>query len=89
MLVGKGRIGLDRDPFEWLQTLIALGVADVVDPRPEAMLAAGLLPSRGFHGDPADAVIYSTARELGAVLVTKDQRMRTFARESRELKTIW
>lgn len=31
-----------------------------------------------FHGDPADQILVATARERGATLVTRDQRIRTY-----------
>lgn len=38
---------------------------------------------------PADAIIYATARQHAAPLVTKDKRIRAFARATRDVKTVW
>lgn len=89
MLLSKGRIELDRDPYDWLRDLQAAEQVVLAAPSPEASMQAGLLPSRGFRGDPADAILYCQAREHGWTLISKDSRIRDFARETREVKTLW
>jgi len=77
MLVQKGRIGLDRPPAEWIRAALSRpGLAAIpVDP-PIAVAAAGL--GEDAPADPADRMIYATARSLGAVLITKDRALREF-----------
>ena len=48
-----------------------------------ARLAVGL--PEPYHSDPADRMIIATARYLGAVLVTKDRRIR----EYEHVSTVW
>ncbi|MFY8131251.1 MAG: PIN domain-containing protein, partial [Burkholderiaceae bacterium] len=38
-----------------------------------------------FHKDPADRMIVATARKLAAALVTKDEKIRSYA----HVKTVW
>jgi PIN domain nuclease of toxin-antitoxin system len=89
LLVEKGRIRLDRDPFVWSQDLLAQDRIDVAPLTPVAALSAGRLTASGFQGDPADALIYATAQDLGVPLVSKDERIRTYAAEHRDFRAIW
>jgi PIN domain nuclease of toxin-antitoxin system len=77
MLCRHGRIELDRPIAAWLiQALGPSGIADV--PLTAAVaLAAAMLPET-FPRDPADRLIYATARAHGAPLVTKDAALREF-----------
>ncbi len=54
-----------------------------------AAVAAARLRDQGFPGDPADRLLYATARERGVPLVTKDERLRRHAREQRDLRVVW
>ena len=78
MLVQRGRISLDRDVATWVRQ--ALGVEPVVKLplTAEIAVAAGLLDAQDFPGDPADRIIYATAKAAGASLVTRDQALRRF-----------
>lgn len=89
MLVAKRRIALDRDPFVWLRDLAETDGVEIASPAPDTLLFAGLLPLSGFEGDPMDAIIYATARQHGTHLITKDKRIRAFARATRDVTTIW
>lgn len=88
-LVVKGRIALDRDVHVWVRDLFATEHIRPAALTPEVATAAGLLGRRGFHADPADRIIYATATHLGAAVVTKDQRIRTFARDHHDVAVIW
>ena len=89
LLVEKGRIRLDRDPFVWVQDFLATDRVEVTALTATAALAAAQLPALGFDGDLADAMLYATARERDVPLVTKDARIRTFASARRDLRAIW
>jgi PIN domain nuclease of toxin-antitoxin system len=89
LLQQKGRIRLDRDVFDWARQVVTLDRLGLADLTPSAALLAALLPARGFQGDPADAFIYATAHQTDAILVTKDRRLRTFASEHRDVRTVW
>lgn len=45
---------------------------------PRIAVDAALLDARAFPADPADRMIYATARSIGATLITKDRRLRAF-----------
>lgn len=72
MLCAKGRLTIAR-PLrlwrgEWLhQGLIELPLSGTI-----GIEAAGLV---GFHPDPADRWLVATAREVGATLLTADERI--------------
>lgn len=84
-LVRLGRLSLDRDTWAWVShALRADPSVQVVGLGPEIAVAAGELGEL-FPGDPADRIIYATARALGCRLVTKDRRIRQFA----PADTIW
>jgi PIN domain nuclease of toxin-antitoxin system len=78
MLVRVGRIALDRDPRAWVRQALATEGVVVADVHPAAATAAGLLPDE-FPGDPMDRILYATAVELDAPLVTKDRRLHAAA----------
>jgi PIN domain nuclease of toxin-antitoxin system len=56
-------------------TIHGLGVWELTRP---VVLHSCSLP-QPFHGDPADQILVATARHHGAVLLTKDQRIRRYA----------
>lgn len=71
MLVSKGRLALDRDVGEWIQTGLALPGIRLEPLSPEIAVASTRLPGE-IHGDPADRIIAATARHLAVTLVTDD-----------------
>lgn len=85
MLTLRDRIALDRELERWVREALAQPGVRAVAVSPRIALAAALLDREGFGPDPADRLIYATARDLGAPLVTRDSRMREFDRRG----TIW
>lgn len=75
--VAKGRISLDRAPLDWLEQALALPHVELVALTPRIAVAASQL-GRDFPGDPADRVIAATAQLEGAILLTKDRRIRSY-----------
>lgn len=78
MLVEAGRVALDRAIETWIEQALA-------DPRTLSLpltsavaVRAALLGRERFAGDPADRIIYATARDAGATLVTRDRALRAF-----------
>ena len=62
-------------------------IADRMEPlalTAEVAVMAGSLGD-GFHGDPADRIVYATARSSESSVVTRDAQMRAFDRQ----RTIW
>lgn len=78
MLERKGRIALDRSPAEWVRQALSQPGVVAVPLDPPIAVAAGALDGEGVPTDPADRMIYATARSLGATLVTKDRALREF-----------
>lgn len=78
MLVRRGRITLDRDVSTWVRQAFAPARVTALPPTAEIAVAAGLLDADRFPGDPADRMIYATARASRARLVTRDEKIRGF-----------
>lgn len=89
MLLAKGRIALDRDIHSWVGDLFRGEQIRPAELSPQAAVAAGLLASARFPGDPADRFLYATARDLLVALVTKDTGLREYARTAGDVRTIW
>jgi PIN domain nuclease of toxin-antitoxin system len=77
MIVRRGRISLDRDVGRWVRHALADPRLAVIAPDAAVALDAALLDD-SFPGDPADRLIYATARNAGARLVTRDDRIARF-----------
>ncbi len=73
-LATHARILLTIPVSTWLQRLAAQVRTLVITP---AVAAAAVSLPASFPGDPADRLIYATAVEQGAQLVTKDRRLRS------------
>ena len=87
-LLRLGRIELDRDLFAWVQDLLH----DDIDLAPLSAPAAAEAGSWGateFPGDPADRLIYATAKDLHVPLITKDEQLRSFAQASGAVSVVW
>lgn len=78
MLERKGRIAIDRRPAEWVRQALSQPGVTAVPVDPPIAVAAAALDGDGAPADPADRMIYATARELGATLITKDRVLREF-----------
>ena len=78
MLVARGRISLDRDVDAWVRQALAQPRVEALAPSAEIAVAAGLLDSREFPGDPIDRLIYATARAANGTLITRDEAIRAF-----------
>lgn len=79
MLVAKGRLILDRDVMDWLQSALTLPGIRLAPVEPAVAVASTRLPGE-LHGDPADRLIVATARQLGATLVTADAGLLAYGR---------
>lgn len=88
ILARKRRVQLDRNLFEWIDDALAHDQVALAAVTPSAAAAAGML-GESFRGDFADRFIYATARELAVPLVTRDGGIRSFARSSGDVRTIW
>jgi PIN domain nuclease of toxin-antitoxin system len=81
----RGRISLDRDVRLWARQALARPRVVALPPSTDIAIAAALLNGDAFPGDPIDRMIYATARDAGAVLVTRDRALRAFDAQN----TVW
>ncbi len=88
MLLRLGRIRLDRDLLDWVTDLFSEGIA-LAELTPRAAVNAGSWSPDEFPGDPADRLIYATARELRAPLISKDEGMHSIAADRGDVRVIW
>ena len=78
MLASRKRIALDRDVDVWVSQALAEPRVEPLLPSAAIAVAAGLLNAQTFPGDPADRLIYATARANRAQLVTRDAAIQAF-----------
>ena len=72
MLIEKGRLEFNIELDIWRQDLLQNGLQEIPLTGTAAIRAGQL---QGFHGDPADRMIVSTAMENSAVLATADKKI--------------
>lgn len=85
MLAEAGRIELDRSTGAWIEQALADVRTQSLPLTSTVAVQAALLGREGFVGDPADRIVYATARNAGARLVTRDRSLRKFDPRA----TIW
>lgn len=74
-LASRDRITLHAPVREWIRNALA---EERVEALPITSAVATDAAQLHFAADPADRIIYATARSAGALLVTKDERLRQF-----------
>ena len=84
-LVVRGRLAMDRPVDVWIGDALNVHEVRALSPTVSDSLRAGSLDPGEFHGDPVDRLIYATAVEHDARLVTADRRLRAFDPE----RTVW
>ena len=84
MLVQRERLFLSMDVGSWLAMAMQIEAVRFFPVDIEIAMKSVDLPGE-FHKDPADRMIVATARKLAAPLVTKDEKMHSYA----HVKTIW
>jgi PIN domain nuclease of toxin-antitoxin system len=83
MLAARGRIDLDRDAVTWMDEALRGHRVELLPLTPALAVASAQLGT--FHVDPADRLIVATALTHGAVLVTRDEKIRNAG----IVKTVW
>lgn len=74
-LAARGRVELDAPVRRWVARALSREGAMTLP------LTAGIAMDAGqlrFVADPADRLIYATARAAGAYLITRDEKIRRF-----------
>jgi len=84
LLVEHGRLRLALDVRDWICRCEALPFLTFV-PLDNAIAVESVRLPDFPHADPADRIIAATALSLGAVLVTKDDKLQNYP----HVKTIW
>lgn len=80
MLVSKDRLKTLVPPDRWFdQFLKSSGVRLAAMP-PRLLIASNFLPGKPPN-DPADRIIAATARDLGAILITRDRLLLEYGRQ--------
>lgn len=82
--VEKGHLVLDRPVDDWLDLATAMPGLHMAELTRGILVESCRLPPP-FPGDPADQMIVATARYHGAVLITKDDRIREYS----HVRSIW
>jgi PIN domain nuclease of toxin-antitoxin system len=83
LLVQRGRLVLRLPVREWVarsESLSGLNVLPV-----DAAIGLHAVELTGLHADPADRMIVASAELLGAVLCTRDERLRDYG----GIPTVW
>lgn len=78
MLEAKGRLRFDVPCEEWVERAFGVPGLSLMPLTPTICVRSCRLPQE-FPGDPADRLIVSTAREIGAILMTRDEAMLRYA----------
>lgn len=73
----RGRLELDRPVGAWVGDALSAHGVRALPLTVAIALRAGSL-ERAFPGDPADRIIYATARERGVRLVSRDTKIAGF-----------
>jgi len=84
MLVTKERLMLTMDVESWLEKVENLPGIQFV-PVDTAIARKSVMLPDTLHSDPADRIIIATSRQLGATLITSDQKIRSY----KHVKTLW
>lgn len=75
-LAARGRLEMDRHVGTWISNALSVHEARALAPTVSTALRAGSLDPVEFHGDPFDRLIYATAVEHDAKLISADERLR-------------
>ena len=78
MLAAKGRLHLGGTVDAWVAVSRRPPGVTIVELTPEIAIESTRLQG-DIHGDPADRMLIATARTMGAVLVTCDERILGYA----------
>jgi PIN domain nuclease of toxin-antitoxin system len=84
LLVERGRLQLSLDVRDWLHRCESLPFVRFV-PVDNAIAVESVRLPNFSQSDPANRIIVATALSLGAILVTKDEKLRSYS----YLRTVW
>jgi PIN domain nuclease of toxin-antitoxin system len=87
MLQSKGRVQLNKPIVTWMHDVLRLPRVETAELKSSIAIEGGQLTD--FHGDPADRLIYATAAAERRTLVTKDDKITTYAATHLGVVTAW
>ena len=79
MLEAKGRVRFTIPCERWVEKAFGLPGLSLFPLTPAICIRSTRLPG-DFHGDPADRLLVATAREIGALMLTRDERILEYGR---------
>jgi PIN domain nuclease of toxin-antitoxin system len=79
-LVARGRLSLQMMPQRWFQRVLEQPSVRLAEMSPDLLIASSFLPGKPPR-DPADRIIAATARDLGAMLITRDRALLAYGGE--------
>jgi PIN domain nuclease of toxin-antitoxin system len=79
-LVARGRLSLQMMPQRWFQRILEQPGVRLADMSPDLLIASSFLPGKPPR-DPADRILAATARDIGAMLITRDRALLGYGAE--------
>ena len=73
-LVSRQRLRILVTPERWFARFFDAPNVRLADMKPDLLIASSFLPGKSPR-DPADRILAATARDLGAVLMTRDRAL--------------
>jgi PIN domain nuclease of toxin-antitoxin system len=83
-LLEKGRLVVSCDPEQWIRDALRMPRLRLVPLSPALAYRSTVLPAP-FHDDPADQIVVATARETGATVLTRDDRILAYP----HVRSLW
>lgn len=77
-LVSVGRLALSIPPLEWVEAALRYPGVRLLELTPSIVVDSTQLPGT-FHRDPADRLLVATARAFASPLLTRDERILSYA----------
>ena len=72
LLVSRGRLQISMSPQNWFERASTAPGVRLAQMQPDLLIGSSFLPGKPPR-DPADRIIVTTARDLGATLITRDR----------------
>jgi PIN domain nuclease of toxin-antitoxin system len=80
MLTSRGRLQLLIRPERWFANLFDVPGVEIAEMSPDLLIASSYLPGKPPK-DPIDRIIAATARDLGAMLMTRDRLLLDYGKQ--------
>jgi PIN domain nuclease of toxin-antitoxin system len=80
MLINKRRINVFERTYDFLNSIANIEGLNIIEIDADIAAESVMLPG-GFTSDPADCLIIATTRKIAGQLITRDQRIITWANQ--------